>query len=187
VVSLSTTPSARIPSKDPEVGKKIANAIFSNHINSQPSAFSPVYLCFYSVIPFGMVFANAAVRRSRSHLVAAITKRKNHANPLRGQGSLSAFASYGVYLLHQRRSAVGSVMAGLVAYGFSPSGGGRRAEASEAPAPTPLFAGKNKGGLSNESCLLPSGFFQFSYLWGVFGKNRLSTNFSYFLTAIFKY
>jgi hypothetical protein len=77
-------------------------------------------------------------------------------------------------------------MAGLVAYGFSPSGGGRRAEASEAPAPTPLFAGKNKGGFKVKAIYYLLAFFSFQIV-GVFGKNRLFANFSNCLTAIFKY
>jgi len=128
-----------------------------------------------------MVFAYAAVSTAQ--------KPRQPPKNLRfsgGQGSLSAFAYSGLHSLHQRRSAVGQVMAGLVAYGFSPSGGGRRAEGSEAPAPTPLFAGKNKGGFQMKTVYYLLTFSSFHICW-VFGKNRLFANFSYFLTAIFKY
>jgi len=47
-------------------------------------------------------------------------RAKTTPTPYGGQGSLFAFANCGIYLLHQRHRTVGSVMAGLVAYGFSP-------------------------------------------------------------------
>jgi len=107
--------------------------------------------------------------------------------PYRGQGSLSAFANCGIYLLHQRPRAFGSVMASLVVSGFSPRGGGRRAEASEAPAPTPpSLRGKTKGGFHLKAVYYLLALSSFHNLGNV-GKNRLFANFSYFLTAIFKY
>jgi len=93
-----------------------------------------------------MVFAYAAARRSRSHLVAAITKRKNHANPLWGQGSLSAFAYSGIHSLHLRHRNAGQVMAGLVRHGFSPGRAGGGPRAVRPPRPPPHLRGKTRGG-----------------------------------------
>ena len=115
-----------------------------------------------------MVFAYAAARRSRSHLVAAITKRKNHANPLRGSGYFIRIRIYRRSFSYQRHRAVCSVMASLVANGFSPGGVGGGPKAVRPPRPPPPLRGKTKGGFSYESCLLPSGFFQLSNLGGLF-------------------
>jgi hypothetical protein len=68
-------------------------------------------------------------------------------------------------------------MAGLVAVLFFPSGGGRRAEGSEAPAPTPLFGGKTRGGFHLKAVYYLLAFSGF-HIFGVFGKNRLFANFS---------
>ena len=88
----------------------------------------------YSVIPFGMVFACAAV--------SAAQKPRQPPTGVRA-----------VYLHSQTAAFIRSIsgnappvqdMAGLCGCGFSPKGGGGGLERVKPPRPPPFFPGKNK-------------------------------------------
>ena len=112
--------------------------------------------------------------------------RKNHANPLRGSGYFIRIRIYRRSFSYQRHRAVCSVMASLVANGFSPGGVGGGPKAVRPPRPPPPLRGKTKGGFHLKAVYYLLAFSSFHNLGNV-GKNRLFANFSYFPIAIFKY
>jgi hypothetical protein len=72
-------------------------------------------------------------------------------------------------------------MAALVAYGFSPKGGGRRAQKSEAPAPPPFLSGeKQRVGFQVKVMGYQPALSSFHILGGIWGKSAIR-RFSIFL------